>query len=59
MGCHFLSHPGIEPASPALQAVSSIADGFFTAELPGKPMIHIVDQKSNLEDMAVVLIPGT
>ena len=37
VGCHFpslgdLPHPGIEPASPAL------ADGFLTAEPPGKPI---------------------
>ena len=32
-----LPDPGIEPASPALQTVSCIAGGVFTAESPGKP----------------------
>ena len=54
-----LSHPGIDPASPALRVVSCIANGFFTAEPPGKPMIHIVDQISKLGNTAVVLIPRT
>ena len=31
--------PGIKPLSPALQAVSCIALGFFTAEPPGTPLI--------------------
>ena len=32
-----LSDPGIKPMSPTLQAVSSITNGFFTTEPPGKP----------------------
>ena len=32
-----LSDPGIEPVSVPLEAVSSIAGRFFTAEPPGKP----------------------
>ena len=32
-----LPDSGIEPASSALQAVSCIEEGFFTAEPPGKP----------------------
>ena len=31
--------PGIKPPSPALQAVSCIALGFFTDEPPGTPLI--------------------
>ena len=34
-----LPDPGIEPVSPALQAASCIAGGFFTTEQPGKPQI--------------------
>ena len=41
VGCHFFSRgssqPGMEPASPAL------ACGFFTTELPGKPVITNTD----------------
>ena len=32
-----LPDPGVETTSPALQAVSCIAGGFFTVELQGKP----------------------
>ena len=34
-----LPDPGIKPVSPALQAASCIAGGFFTTEQPGKPQI--------------------
>ena len=34
-----LPDPGIEPVSPASQAASCIAGGFFTTEPPGKPQI--------------------
>ena len=34
-----LLNPEIEPVSPALQVVSCIASGFFTAEPPGKPKV--------------------
>ena len=37
-----LPDPGIEPVSPAL------ADKFFTAELPGKP-IHILHTSKTLQ----------
>ena len=32
------SNPGIKSASPALQAVSHIADGLLNAESSGKPV---------------------
>ena len=37
-----LPNPGIEPASPALQAVSCIAGRFFTTEPRGKPSAIII-----------------
>ena len=37
-----LPDPGIKPVSPAKQAVSCTAGGFFTTESPGKPIIFHV-----------------
>ena len=39
-----LPDPGIELVSPAL------ADGFFTTEPPGKPMIHYIYKNSVFSD---------
>ena len=38
-----ISHPRIEPASPAL------ASGFFTTESPGKPLLAIILELSKQE----------
>ena len=48
-----LPNPEIEPASPALQVVSCIASGFFTAEPPGKPKVSMIEKtEENLSHMA-------
>ena len=38
----------IEPESPALQAVSCTASGFFTSEPPGKPKNYLTDFQRQL-----------
>ena len=41
-----LPDPGLKPMSSTLQAVSCIANGFFTTETPGKPHVCVVSSVS-------------
>ena len=46
-----LSYLEVEPACPALQVVSCIANRFFTNEPPGKPLFMIrIDKFTILQD---------